>query len=569
MKDEPPAIRQRGRRRRDPFATLSPSALGFGVVPGTPEEARAHVQIRIRAYLGLFAILWTGMFLALQAAERVAGIRFLGGEHAGVIASLHVGEAALLTCLWVLLGRRQSSLKMLDIIDAGATMTQSVALIAMLLLGGSPVLRTDLVILLALTNLLAGRAALVPCTVGRTAILGAGSIAPLPVATYLVYARPDVPAALPSALTLALSISVWSCLAGLLSVAITRVIYGLERRVKEATQLGQYTLESQIGAGGMGTVFLARHTLLRRPTAIKLLPPDKAGKAAIKRFEREVQLTSQLTHPNIVAIYDYGRTPDGLFYYAMEYLEGTDLERLVKEQGSLAPSRVRHIVRQIADALAEAHAVKLIHRDIKPANIVVLSRGRQHDYVKVLDFGLVKELRPDKNAPSLSSVAMLIGTPNYISPESITDPSKVDHRSDIYALGAVAYFLLTGTNAVKGKSVVEVCAWHMYEKPEPPSARLGRSVPASLEKLILQCLEKDSAKRPQSAAAIVEALDLASDVPNWTAADAAAAWSTPSAEQKSTGPIIAEMDSTLPAQSDDHDTPAPASRAMAVDLQNR
>ncbi|NUP07530.1 MAG: serine/threonine protein kinase [Polyangiaceae bacterium] len=556
------------RAHRDPLATLAPSVIGFGLVPGTPEEARAHVQLRIRAYVGLFAVLWTVMFFAQPLVRAAAAPELLRNASAPLVTWTHVGVAASLVLAWLLLKYKKVSLRGLDVMDAAVTKLQVFGLAAMLYIGGEPKFRTELVVILALTNLLAGRAALVPCTAARTAVFGFGSLVPQAIATYLVYTTRPVPEGFPTPIGLTAFMVVWGSIAALLSTAITRIIYGLERKVKEAKQLGQYTLESQLGSGGMGMVYLARHALLRRPTAVKLLPADKAGKDAVKRFEREVQLTSQLTHPNVVAIYDYGRTPDGVFYYAMEYLEGVDLERLVKDQGCLPAARVRHIVRQTADALAEAHSIKLIHRDIKPANIVVLSRGRQHDYVKVLDFGLVKELRPDNNAPSLSNVATLIGTPLYISPESITDPKKVDHRSDIYALGAVAYYLLTGTTVVKGRGLVEVCAWHMYEKPEPPSKRLGKPVPASLETLILKCLEKDPAKRPQSAAEIVEALDLATDIPAWTAADAEIAWQTAqngeAGRDKAAGQ---EHDATSAVR--ERDTPIPASRAMPVDLENR
>jgi hypothetical protein len=557
---------------RNGSATLSPSIIGFGVVPGTPEEARSHVQQRIRAYVGLYAALWAGMFVAQLGARLVAGPNLLRNSTSPAVAWVHIGCVVAIVGLYLGLRTRELSLRALDIFDATATKTQVAALAAMLYLGGEPKYRTELVIMLALTNVLAGRAALVPCTAGRTAFFGVFAVAPMPIVTYLVYSTKPVPDEFPSALGVAVFAGIWGALATLLSVAVTQIIYGLERKVKEAGQLGPYTLESKLGSGGMGIVYLARHALLRRPTAVKLLPPGKAGADAIKRFEREVQLTSQLTHPNVVAIYDYGRTPDGVFYYAMEYLEGTDLDKLVKDHGALPPARVRHILRQAADALAEAHAIKLIHRDIKPANILLMSKGRQHDQVKVCDFGLVKELRPDNNAPSLSNVATLIGTPLYISPESITDPRKVDHRSDLYALGAVAYFLLTGTTAVKGRGLVEVCAWHMYEKPEPPSARVKTPIPASLEQLVLKCLEKDPAKRPQSAAELVEALDAATDIPPWTAADARAAWSRePKASANAAGSAAGSAGEADLAEGErpSDDSAVPASRAIPVDMHNR
>ena len=486
--------------------------LGFGRVPGTPEEARAHLQARVQAFVGLFAAVWTLFFLAQLVVRWTADSRLMLNFERVDVSGIHLACATVLGTTFVLMRRNKFGLVALGRIEISATLLQAHALAVMILVGGLPRFRSELSAVLGLTNILAARAALVPSTSRETVIVGGLAIAPLPFATWFMYVSRDVPEGLPGAAALAAFTGTWCVFAIVVAVTIARVIYGLERTVKQATTLGQYTLEEPLGEGAMGQVFRARHALLRRPTAIKLLPPEKSGADAIKRFEREVQLTSELSHPNIVAIYDYGQTPEGIFYYAMEYLEGTDLDRLVKKQGPLPPLRVQQILRQVADALTEAHAIKLIHRDIKPANIVLVKRRRQRDFVKVLDFGLVKELRPDAHAPSLSNVANLVGTPLYVSPESITDPTKVDHRSDLYALGAVGYFLLTGAPWMKGKNLVEICAAHLYETPEPPSKRLGKPVPASLEALVLKCLAKDPAKRPQSAAEIMDALDAAIDV---------------------------------------------------------
>ena len=201
----------------------------------------------------------------------------------------------------------------------------------------------------------------------------------------------------------------------------------------------------------MGIVYRAHHALLRRPTAVKLLPAGRAGESNLSRFEREVQLTSSLTHPNTVAIYDYGHTPDGIFYYAMEYLDGMDLEELVELDGAQDPARVVHVLRQVCGALAEAHGVGLVHRDIKPANILLCERGGIPDTAKVVDFGLVKQLSTSGVGPGVSTVNNIMGTPLYLSPEAITSPEKVDARSDLYALGAVAYYLVTGKAVFEGR----------------------------------------------------------------------------------------------------------------------
>lgn len=549
---------------RDPLRTLSPAALGFGSVPGTPEEARAHVQARLRAYAALFAGLWSLVLISQVVLHQFFDPKILRNSVLPIAMLPQLGCVMTLGIVTLILSGPTRKMHTLDVFDGLLTKVQSLALIVIHVGAGEPRFRTELVIMLAATNLLAARAALVPCTVWRTAAFGVATMIGQPIATYWVHTNRPQPEDFPSPLGLALFIAVWGVIAVLSSVVVTKVIYGLERRVQANNQLGQYTLEKRVGLGGMGVVYLAKHALLRRPTAIKLLPPGKAGSAAIKRFEREVQLTSQIEHPNVVNIYDYGRTPDGVFYYAMEYLDGFDLDRLIGKYGRLPSARVRHIVRQVAEGLAEAHAIKLIHRDIKPANIVVLNKGRQHDRVKVLDFGLVKEVRATKMDPSLSNMSALVGTPLYLAPESITAPETVDHRSDIYALGAVAYYLLTGSPFIKGRTMVEICAAHLYEKPEPPSQRIGKPLPKSLETIVLKCLEKSPDARPQSASELVDALDNAEGVEVWTNANARAAWAeTPStSEQKPPEVVDAAPDS-------EGEEPAPASRSIAVDLSGR
>ena len=285
---------------------------------------------------------------------------------------------------------------------------------------------------------------------------------------------------------------------------ISRVIFGLRAEVREARRFGQYVLEHKLGEGAMGVVYRATHAMLRRPAAIKLLLPDRASELDLARFEREVQLTSRLVHPNTISIFDYGRTAEGVFYYVMEYLDGLDLQRLVDQYGPLDPVRAIHILAQISGALTEAHALGLIHRDIKPANVVLTDRPDEPDVVKVVDFGLVKRFGGglDESAAGDS----ITGTPLYMAPEAISQPDTVDGRSDLYAVGAVAYFLLTGQHVFQAASVLEVCSKHMLEAPVPPSRRLGKALPADLEAIVLACLAKDRKDRPASAAALRTAL---------------------------------------------------------------
>lgn len=322
--------------------------------------------------------------------------------------------------------------------------------------------------------------------------------------------------------------AVWWMLYTALATGITHVIYGLRRQVRDVKKLGEYTLEEKIGEGGMGVVYRAHHGMLRRPTAIKLLKAGKSNEAAIERFAREVRLTARLTHPNTVTIYDYGRTPEGLFYYAMELLEGADLREVVAVDGPQAPGRVVKVLSEVASALTEAHGVGLIHRDIKPANIILSFQGGMPDVAKVVDFGLVKELdREGIGESELAKDHAITGTPQYMAPESITTPDQVDARSDLYALGAVGYFLLTGTHVFSAMTIVEICADHLHTEPEPPSARLGPSapaIPADLEALILECLQKDPTDRPQTAAALSLRLQELSSAGSWKRTDASAWW---------------------------------------------
>ena len=291
----------------------------------------------------------------------------------------------------------------------------------------------------------------------------------------------------------------------------------------EAMQLGQYALDAEIGTGGFGTVFRGHHALMRRPVAVKLLDPLQASEQSIARFEREVQLTCGLTHPNTIALYDYGRTPDGLFYYAMEYLEGLALDKLVQDFGRQPEGRVIHILRQVCGSLAEAHAQGLVHRDIKPANIFLTQRGGIPDFVKVLDFGLVKA-RKVEGQVELTGATATLGTPLYMSPEAVEHPERVDARSDLYSLGCVGYYLLTGETVFAGLSVGEVMMQQVRSVPEKPSARLRQPVSADLEELLMSCLAKKPAERPASAETFEAALAKCAAAAGWNREQADEWW---------------------------------------------
>lgn len=303
--------------------------------------------------------------------------------------------------------------------------------------------------------------------------------------------------------------------------AVVRSAVRLRCQVEAARRLGQYTLVEKLGQGGMGTVYRARHSMLARPTAIKLLDPERTDPATLARFESEVRLTSSLSHPNTIVVYDYGHSPEGVFYYSMEYIDGISLQTLVDADGAQPAGRVVPLLLQISSALAEAHGVGLVHRDVKPANIMLCNRGGIPDFVKVLDFGLVKDLIHGDS--KLSQSTTFVGTPLYLAPELVANRTHIDARADLYAVGAVGYFLLTGTPVFTGKTTVEVCAKHLSLAPESPSTRLGQPIPADLEALILDCLQKDPARRPASAAELVERLRKLDVVP-WETAHALAWW---------------------------------------------
>ncbi|MEM9645596.1 MAG: serine/threonine-protein kinase [Planctomycetota bacterium] len=298
----------------------------------------------------------------------------------------------------------------------------------------------------------------------------------------------------------------------------SQVIQGVRKEAFRAKQLGQYVLGDPIGSGGMGEVFRAEHRMLKRPCAIKLIRPSSANDAAaIDRFELEVRATARLSHWNSVEVYDYGRTDDGTFYYVMELLPGATLGDIIKRHGVMPPQRVIHFLVQVCDALSEAHIQGLIHRDIKPANIFASHRGGVADVAKLLDFGLVRQTESDSQQASTFS-----GTPQYMPPEQATNYEEVDGRGDIYALGAVACFLLTGRPPFEG-TVVELLMKHRTAVPS--SLREKRSeISEDLEKVVMRCLEKKPAERFQTAGELRDALLACELAGSWSNAEALQWW---------------------------------------------
>jgi serine/threonine protein kinase len=289
-----------------------------------------------------------------------------------------------------------------------------------------------------------------------------------------------------------------------------------------AKRLGQYVLMEQIGSGGMGAVYRGRHALLRRPVAIKVLQGQgQQDKRAMARFDREAQLTSRLSSPHTVTIYDYGKTSDGQFFYVMEYLEGLNLSQLVEDFGPLPANRAIHLLKQICDSLDEAHQIGLIHRDIKPANAILSLRGGTYDFVKLVDFGLVKS--DQAQSAMLTRTGAMAGTPMYMSPEAVRDASNVSAQTDLYSLGAVAYWLLAGAPVFEWGTPMEICMRQVGEQPLPFNA-IGKSVPPRLEEIVFKCLAKDPHDRPTSAKELKRMLEDCPGVIPWTSADAERWW---------------------------------------------
>jgi serine/threonine-protein kinase len=366
---------------------------------------------------------------------------------------------------------------------------------------------------------------MVPVTPARAALGAFGAAATGPLAV-LIHAAMDTHGEV-TAYAFVGTLS--NFIAATIAVISNRVVYGLGASVRDARKLGAYHLIEPLGEGGMGEVWRAEHQALIRPAAVKLLRHELASllgphelEAMNLRFHREVQATALLTSPHTVAIYDFGQTGDGTLYYVMELLNGLDAESLVRKHGPQPAERVAHVMRQACDSLAEAHARDLVHRDIKPANLFLCAVGVEVDFVKVLDFGLVKDVQSDLRLTGEGAVS---GTPAYLAPEGAAH-NQYDARGDIYALACTAYFLLTGKLVFDGETPAAVMAAHIRDKPKLPSKRTELAIPKDLEALIMACLEKDPAKRPQSASDLAARLDAIQLATPWTQTRAQAWWRT-------------------------------------------
>ena len=505
---------------------LGRRATGPGAGSGSgydPCADCAFMQERVALFARTVFAISLGLFIAAFAVYAlVLGVsveKLLGSDQ----NRAHLAGSLVMGLAWLALARRGWPAPVRHALEVGALVLATTAW-ALMLDFAQP--RTFASVLLAISFTAITRAIIVPSTARRTLVISALAFVPVfPVAIA------GVPAGTAGAV-LVMDAVLWAASAIAVATVASHVIYGLRREVAAARDIGSYTLEEKLGAGGMGEVWRANHRMLIRPAAIKIVNAEALGSAPggpdvlLRRFEREARATAALRSPHTVQLYDFGMSADGRLYYAMELLDGLDLETLVRRYGPIPAERAIHIAIQACRSLAEAHRAGLVHRDIKPANLFVQrGHGADPDFVKVLDFGLVKlgEKRGavgGGDALDLTENGTITGTPAYMAPEFVLGHGE-DHRADLYALGCVLYYLLTGSTVFSGDTPMQMMFDHVQATPVPPSARTAQSIPAALERLILDCLAKDPAQRPQSAIELAERL----------AAIAVTAWTTQRADR--------------------------------------
>ena len=361
----------------------------------------------------------------------------------------------------------------------------------------------------------------VPASPRRAVLAALASITSVPVMAAISF-RAFPPPLMPNALQFFFLFIFPYLLVVAMAYVGARVLFALGNEVRKARELGSYRLLDMIGQGGMGEVWSARHRLLARPAAVKLIrplaSPSRMGSDAASRFEREAQSIASLRSPHTIDLFDFGIADDGTFYYVMELLDGLDADRLVKKFGPLPADRVIYVIRQVCHSLSEAESISLVHRDIKPANIILCRYGEDCDFVKVLDFGIAKAIREpeDRGVVTVTADHIVRGTPAFIAPEQALGTHAVDHRADIYGIGCLAYWLLTGQLVFTGDTPMKLLMQHAQAIPDPPSARTELPIPAELDALVLACLAKKPSDRPQSARQLSLRLDAVPVNRAWT-----------------------------------------------------
>jgi serine/threonine-protein kinase len=511
-------------------------------------EAREFVQRRV-GNLGLvltcigvaFVVMRVIAIVAVGRPDRLVGLSMVA-HYLGVASS---------TAMWLFCRKLTLGHTMVKTIELGGLLVTS-SCYTVMAAGIPQAFRPEMTVVLALGVFLLVHAVHVPSSWRWTALIGGALAVPLFIGAWTIMTPmdPRIVAASASAagsvqtsaasiigIGMASVVTWWIVIVTTASAA-SAVIYGLRREVREALRLGQYTLEEKLGEGGMGTVYRARHAMLRRKAAIKLIRAERSAEGsrrsnALQRFEREAHVTANLRSPHTIQLYDFGVSAEGAFYYVMELLDGIDLETAVKKYGPMPPERVVYLLRQVCESLAEAHAAGLVHRDVKPANIFLCRNGIRYDFIKVLDFGLVAlGPQPDEADPKLTGEGFA-GTPTYMAPEMVEGHDRVDGRADVYAIGCVAYWMLAGQPPFERQTAMATILAHVNDPPTPLSS-VVETIPNELEQLLLECLAKSPDDRPASAEELRRRLD-AGIVDGWNQARAAEWWQAhePVCEQES------------------------------------
>jgi eukaryotic-like serine/threonine-protein kinase len=478
--------------------TPTGSTLGTGMTP-LPDDMLAAQCVRMALMYAVGAGLW-GMGLIMGSLVLRDTDRF--GPY-----SFEIKTAGLIICLLMVTYARFSPCGHPRKINVGLTfMVLNAFLIALLNSWTEQPVTWRPLSWIAIVIVV--YAMIAPSTPRKMLVVSVVAATMDPLAVWLAHQR-GLP--VPSApMTFAMFYPNYAC--AVISVLPSHVLHRLGRQIRTAREMGSYQLVELLGHGGMGEVWRARHRLLARDAAIKLVRPEVLGaggeaetRTILRRFEREAQATAALSSPHTINLFDFGMTYEGTFYYVMELLSGRDLESLIREFGPMSAGRVVHLLRQACHSLADAHSRGFVHRDIKPANIYVCRMGLEYDFVKVLDFGLVK-VRDHREVGQtlLTGQQATTGTPAYMAPEIILGEAEVDRRADVYALGCVAYYMLTGQLVFEADTPMKMLVQHIQSQPVPPSQRTELKIPRELDQLVLACLEKDPNNRPRDAEELFE-----------------------------------------------------------------
>jgi len=534
-----------------PLQVSTPADLKRSRARGLPDDLLRAASLRLGVMSLLFAVLWVvGVTLGHLAAHAIY-------PNSGRWLEFDIGDgiaaASVVVSLALFAYTRKGERDPRFVLDLGLwyMVFTALALSVMFHLGGMPVDQAIFPEISWIGAVVLMFAAIVPTTPMKMLVAGliAASMNPI---SMLIARAEGVWSFEPASRVLVMHYPDYILVGA--AVVITHVMTKLGQQVTKAREMGSYQLGELLGRGGMGEVYKATHRMLARPAAIKLIRPEMLGAAdadtarlAVTRFRREAQAAANLRSSHTVELYDFGVTEDGTLYLVMEFLEGMDLETLVREKGPLPSGRVIHILRQVCESLDEAHSLGLIHRDIKPANIHLGRVGLRHDFVKVLDFGLVKEVSSVSREHSMGTIPgqMALGTPAYMAPEmALGEP--VDGRADIYALGCVAYYLLTGQLVFEAEKAFQLIAKHLQTPPVPPSQRTKLPISSELERLVLKCLAKNANDRPKSAAQLAQALEwIPTDA--WGEEQAKRWWEMNDSTPTSSGPLSAALPLYQPA----------------------